>query len=192
MLYEVILDSGETPNKCTIAPQADRRDFRIIPIRGNGPLGPLTASILLHHDGACLSEIRAELGPVSGIAAVDCVWPRLSGLIARIAAPSSRPARLPDGFVTAYPRKTYSRTDPPAGLATIEAIFLAAALLGHWDRTLLERYAFGRQFVELNAARLQALGVAEAGDPSLYPEFVKSPRNSMQRRRDRGKAAFLG
>src|SRR3954470_19894871 len=111
MIYEVILDSGETPNKCTIAPLAGRKDFRILPVRGTGPLGPLTSRILLHHDGACLHELSRDLGPVHGIAAVDCVWPRLPGLIGRIAAPAPIPVRLPEGFVTAYPRKSHSKTD---------------------------------------------------------------------------------
>ena len=191
MLYEVFLDSGETPNKCTIAPLAYRKDLRILPVRGSGQLGPLQATILLHHDGRCLSELRHELQAVQGIAAIDCVWPRLPGLITRLATPVPIPARLPGGFLTAYPRQTRSRTDPPAGLATIEAIFLAAALVGHWDVTLLERYPFSRRFVEINANRLQDLGVAEAGDSSRYPEFVKGPRNSLQRRRDRGRQVFL-
>jgi hypothetical protein len=38
MIYEIILDAGETANKCTIAPLAHRPDFRLFPVFGEGPL----------------------------------------------------------------------------------------------------------------------------------------------------------
>lgn len=187
MLYEVILDSGETPNKCTIAPLRHRADFRLIQVKGNPVFGPLDSSILLHHQGQCLSTFSKSVGEVKGIASVDCVWRRLDSLLQRIVAPLPVLARIPDGFVTAYPRISSQNTDPEGGLATIEAIFVAAALLGNWDATLLSEYYFGRKFIEMNSKRFLELGVNQAADPDTWPILTPRSRNSRQRRRDRGR-----
>ena len=127
---------------------------------------------------------------VLGISCVDCVWKRLDGLIQRIQGPLPALVKIPDGFQTAYPRVSKKNTDPSAGLATIEAIFIAAALLGNWDPTLLSEYYFGRRFIELNLKRFQELGVP-VGD---YPVLTPRPRNSQQRKISRGKriASFPG
>jgi hypothetical protein len=86
MHYEVILDSGETPNKCTIAPLRYRPDFHLYPVKGNAVFGPLKASILLHHEGQCLTEIQKSLTGVQGIAAIDCVWRRVLKPLTLVAA----------------------------------------------------------------------------------------------------------
>jgi pre-rRNA-processing protein TSR3 len=186
MQYEVILDTGETPNKCTIAPLHDRNDFRLIRVQGNRFLGPLTSTFLLHHEGQCLTTIQADL-KVSGIASIDCVWKRLNTLIHRIEGPLPLLVRIPDGFETAYPRQSKKDTDPAGGLATIEAIFVAAALLGNWDASLFSLYYFGRKFIELNAQRFLELGVHQAADTHALPKLAPRDRNSQQRRRDRGR-----
>lgn len=181
MRYEVILDHGESANRCTIAPLAERPDFRIIQVRHHEgrALGPFQSPVLLHPDGECLTGWAT---PVSGIATIDCVWKRLPTLLSRLATPLPQLVRIPAGFVTAYPRTNKHGQDPEGGLATIEAIFIAAALLGRWDVTLLSRYYFGRRFVELNAARFRELGVTAAAGP--FPEF-RLVRDARQRRRDR-------
>lgn len=181
MRYEVILDIGESANRCTIAPLADRPDFHIIQVkRSEGqPLGPFQSPILLHPDGECVTKFAT---PVSGIATIDCVWKRLPTLLNRLAAPLPQLARIPAGFVTAYPRHNKHGEDPDAGLATIEAIFVAAALLGNWDVTLLSRYYFGQRFVELNAARFRELDVTAVDGE--FPAF-RMIRDARQRRKDR-------
>jgi pre-rRNA-processing protein TSR3 len=183
MLYEVILDVGETPNKCTIASLSYRNDFRLFRVKGGEALGPLTSPILLHHQGECLTTLRKSLGEVQAIATVDCVWHRLDVLLNRITRPLPIFARVPDGFETAYPRRSIKNTDPEAGLATIEAIFVAAALLGNWDASLFSEYYFGRKFIELNTERFLKLGI----QPASMPVLNARPRNSMERRRNRGK-----
>jgi len=187
MIYEVIIDSGEKPNKCTIAPLSSRPDFRLYRVRGISIFGPLSSSVILHHEGQCLTTVRKSKGEVHGIASVDCVWPRLDVLLRRIVEPLPLFARIPDGFETAYPRISKENTDPKNGLATIEAIFIASALLGKWDTTLLARYYFGRKFVQLNKKRFLDLGVHEASNEDLLPVLSHRPRNSLQRRLDRGR-----
>lgn len=185
MLYEIILDIGETGNKCTIAPLAGREDFRLFPVLGEeGPLGPLSAPVLLHHEGECLTRLPPQATPA--LASIDCIWRRLPKLLDRVvwAAPPVL-AKIPPGFVTAYPR--VGRDDPNGGLATIEALFTAAALLGNWDPTLFSQYYFGRRYVELNAERFCELGVKEAGQPELWPKPVLPARDAWSRRRNRGR-----
>lgn len=190
MRYEVILDSGETANKCTIAPLAYRPDFRLIGVTSVLALGPLSADVLLHHEGECLSKIRGSLGKVNGIASIDCVWRRLPGLLRRIECKLPTLVRIPDGFVTAYPRRSSRGTDPSGGLATIEAIFTASALLGRWDVSLFSEYYFGNAFLELNANRFLDLGVQQVLDPAELPTFSKSPKHSEQRRARRGRRVW--
>lgn len=159
MFYEVIIDSGEKANKCTIVPLSHRLDFRVMKVQGAQPLGPLRSSILLHHEGECLTTLRKSIHSAHGIAAIDCVWRRLDVLLSRVIDPSPIFARIPDGFVTAYPRRSAKDTDPSKGLATIEAIFIAAAMLNNVDTSLLSKYYFGDKFLELNRSRFQELGV---------------------------------
>src|SRR3954452_968707 len=109
MRYEIILDSGETPNKCTIAPLAYRPDFHVIRVKGNSSLGSLSSEFLLHHEGQCITTVKmpeaSDHRVAQGIASVDCVWRRLDLLLKLIVAPLPMLVRIPEGFKTAYPRK---------------------------------------------------------------------------------------
>jgi ribosome biogenesis protein Tsr3 len=189
MLFEIVADYGETPNKCTIAPLAARPDFRVVRVHGEGKLGPLTAPLLLHHEGECLSRLRRDYPKPSALAAIDCVWRRLPHLVRKTDWVDGRQptlAKVPDGFVTAYPRVGLQATDPDGGFATIEAVFIAAAMLGNPDLTLLSKYYFARRFIELNAARFADFGVGPFNVQSLHlPE--KRPRNALTRRWNRGR-----
>lgn len=180
--YEVLLDEGETPNKCTIAPLTHRSDFQIIRTKNLKGKIHLRAEILLHMDGCNILDLPKS---VSGIAAIDCVWRRLEPLTQRIVSPKW--VRLPDGIQTAYPRRDDRGEDPTAGLATIEALFAARAILGIWDVSLLENYHFGRKFVEINADRFNDWGISQARDKSLWPVPSRPIRNSQQRRKNRGR-----
>jgi len=186
VIYEIIVDAGETANKCTILPLAARNDFRLFRVHGEGPLGPLTAPLLLHHEGQCLSELRG--GGISTVASVDCVWRRLPRLLARIEwSQPPRLVKIPDGFKTAYPRVGSAKTDPTGGLATIEALFIAAALLGNYDPTLLAKYYFAHRFLEINTERFLELSVNEVTRPNQLPEPFRA-RDSNTRRHFRGRA----
>jgi pre-rRNA-processing protein TSR3 len=190
MIYEIIVDAGETPNKCTIAPLGAREDFRLFPVFGEGPLGPLSAPLLLHHEGQCLAELRNTVPAVPAIASVDCVWRRLPRLVERIAWTNNQPpilARIPEGFQTVYPRVGLPGKDPQGGLATIEAIFIAAAMLGNYDPTLLSHYYFARQFIEQNTRRFLELGIEAVDQPHPFPAVPGRARDSLTRRRNRGR-----
>jgi hypothetical protein len=91
-----------------------------------------------------------------------------------------------EGFKTAYPRRSRQNIDPSNGLATIEAIFIAAALLGNWDLTLLAEYYFGQKFIQINRELFLELGIPPSLINTLSPLSPRF-RSSQQRRRSRGR-----
>lgn len=157
MIYEVLVDRAETANKCTILPLAARQDFEILRFEPNQRLKPLTGDLLLHPEGVPLD--RKEHAGVRKISAVDCTWKKLTRFVKRIDGPLPALGRIPDGFVTAYPRRNKKDLDPDQGLATIEALFIASAFAGHWDESLFSRYHFGREFLHLNREAFARYGV---------------------------------
>jgi pre-rRNA-processing protein TSR3 len=165
--YEILVDRTESPNKCSILPLAYREDFRIVRFDRRYPIGALTGNLLLHPDGVPLDEWMREPGrgaDAAVLSAVDCNWKRLTRILARIAGPLPPLVRIPDGFETAYLRRNKRNLDPDRGLATIEALFVAAAFLGKWDESLLKEFATGGEFLAINAEawRRYGLGTSSA------------------------------
>ena len=182
--YEIIVDHGESSNKCTILPLAYRTDFHIL--RGSTDQ-PLRSEILLHPDGQDLGELKSTLSGVTTIAAIDCVWRRLNPILARLGKPLPLAVKIPGEFITAYPRQSKKSFDPTGGLATIEALFIAAAFLGHWDATLLREYFFADDFLKFNEGQFRQYGLKpsiESLAPAYQPCHV---RNSHHRRLARGR-----
>lgn len=178
--YEIIVDHSETANKCTILPLAYRDDFHIM----RSPQ-TLTADILLHPDGIPLPGPLPASQPVQRLAAIDCVWRRLEPILQKIRVPHPPLFSIPPDFVTAYPRVSRKDFDPVGGLATIEAIFIAAALLGNWDLSLLREYYFAEKFLKANAAIFERYGLkTNLHGPVFQP---RSPSNSQTRRLARGR-----
>jgi pre-rRNA-processing protein TSR3 len=155
--FEIVVDKGETPNKCTILPLADRADFLIMRPARSEPIPTLTGDLLLHPDGELLSQIKGL--NVKRLSVIDSNWKWLPLLMGRVQPPVPRLARIPAGFKTAYPRRSKKNTDPEEGLATIEAVFIAAAFLGHWDETLFAKYHFGAEFLAMNQDTFHRYGV---------------------------------
>jgi pre-rRNA-processing protein TSR3 len=150
MNFEVLMDHRENPAKCTIHPLKGRKDFNVRYFKGEGKIPAFESDLLLHVAGECLSTWKPE-APKS-IAVIDCNWKKVAGALTRVSLPLPKLVKIPEGFVTAYPRRNKEGKDPEAGLATIEALFIAAAFLGVWDETLLENYHFSAQFLEKNEA----------------------------------------
>lgn len=146
---EVLMDKKENPRKCTVHPLRERPDFRVRYFH-NGPIEPFDADWLLHVDGRNLADMREE--KVGSLGVIDCTWRKVPSVLQRLGKPLPRLVRIPEGFRTAYPRKNKAGKDPDTGLATIEAIFIAAAFCGKWDESLLEHYHFGEEFLALNEA----------------------------------------
>jgi len=82
---------------------------------------------------------------------IDSNWIKVPKLLPVLepAGPLARRS-LPPEVLTAYPRRSKVRPDPEAGLATVEAIVAALAILGESDPTLLEGYAWAAPFLDRN------------------------------------------
>lgn len=161
MRFEILVDRTESPNKCTILPLGYREDFRIVRFDRRYPIAALTGTLLLHPDGAPLVS-AAPKAVVPVLSAIDCNWKRLGRILAKVAGPLPPLVRIPDGFRTAYLRRNKRDLDPGQGLATIEALFLAAAFLGTWDESLLAEYPMAGEFLAANAAAFERHGIGPA------------------------------
>lgn len=155
--FEILMDRNENPRKCTILPQKGRPDFHIRTFAGPRVIPAFAASLLLHIDGDGLDRLREEKH--DSVALIDCNWKKVAGALQKVERPLPRLARIPEGFETAYPRRNAEGKDPANGLATIEALFIAAAFLGTWDETLLDKYHFKSAFLERNQALWEKYGL---------------------------------
>jgi len=148
MQFEILMDKKENPRKCTILPLRDRKDFHIRYFHGKRAIPAFQSEVLLHMDGENLADITPH--SIHSLALIDCIWRRVEPTLKKVEGPTPRLVKIPPGFITAYPRKNKQGNDPEGGLATIEALFIAASFLGIWDESLLEKYHFKNEFLELN------------------------------------------
>lgn len=159
MKFEILVDKSESVTKCTILPLEYRTDFEIRRFTRNRPIASLSGDFLLHPEGRLLSSPRDVSTQVKKISLIDCNWRRLGGILDHLERPWPELVRIPEEFVTAYPRRNKQGLDPENGLATIEALFIAAAFSGVWDETLLKEYYFGSRFLEMNREMFTRFGL---------------------------------
>lgn len=77
---------------------------------------------------------------------LDSTWRWLAQLEACLRGEPVRRS-IPRGVRTAYPRVSRLFEDPDGGLASVEALFVARAILGDRDPTLLDGYHWRTQFL---------------------------------------------
>ncbi len=77
---------------------------------------------------------------------LDSTWRWLPRLFACLTGEPVRRS-IPGDLRTAYPRTSKVFTDPAAGLASIEALYVARRLLGDDDPSLLDGYHWKEQFL---------------------------------------------
>ncbi len=77
---------------------------------------------------------------------LDATW-RLLPKIRRRVHGTPIPRSIPQGIQTAYPRVGKNYPDPMGGLASVEALFVARALLGDYDPSLLDGYHWRNEFL---------------------------------------------
>ncbi|MCB9914443.1 MAG: DUF367 domain-containing protein [Planctomycetes bacterium] len=149
----ILRDPRESTKKCSLTPLRGAPGVRFV---SYDPERRLDAGgrVLLHPDGE-------ELGPADagrGLFLVDCAWRRLPSLLRTVDGEPVR-RRLPP-LVTAYPRKSTLFDDPAAGLASIEALYAAVAILFGPHPELLADYRWAEEFLARNP------GLAELARPS--------------------------
>jgi pre-rRNA-processing protein TSR3 len=163
MRFVVVQDYKENRRKCTLSPLEGRPGFTFMrlghPARslpkveiGSGVMLVVGAPPLVRDDAPLLAD--------GSLFIVDSTWARTSRVLDRISVregASLHVRSLPPGFTTAYPRVSKVHRDPPEGLASVEALFAAAAVLGEPRPDLLEGYHWAREFLERNAELLRGL-----------------------------------
>ncbi|MBI3271593.1 MAG: hypothetical protein HYZ53_21560 [Planctomycetes bacterium] len=159
LTFEIWVDARERPRKCTVAPLAVRPDVRLRRYHPDDPI-LVQAGHLLHPLGAPLDEFAATPAgrTLTTLALLDTTWRRVPGVLTRLrVATPPLLLSIPKGFVSVYPRRNPDGLDPEDGLASVEAIFVAAACLGVDDETWLDRYHWKEEFLRTNRERLAAL-----------------------------------
>lgn len=154
MSSEIILLrlNKESPKKCSLTPLREREEWPIRWIHcAIGDAVEVGEVTLLHPDGV-------PLGPADSarpLLLIDSSWRDLPRVLRGVSGTLHKRC-LPKGLVTAYPRKSRLFEDPETGLSSIEALHAAVAMLGQRDDRLLEGYHWAQQYLEQNAALLDA------------------------------------
>lgn len=140
----VVVHRRENRKKCTVQPLRSRPDFRFL----NYPFAEppkLDGYVRLDLAGPLLGA--ADRG--HGLLILDATWrlaERMAGAFADV------PVRSLPAWRTALPRASKIFVDPPTGLATVEAIYLAYSVLGRDTTGLLDEYRWAEEFLRLNGA----------------------------------------
>lgn len=135
----------ENLNKCTLRGLETHPDFRFFTYPQD-QLPDLSCYILLTLDAPPLSQEDRDLG----LLLIDGTWNYAAKMESQVASDSLLKRSLPSYLLTAYPRKQTGCSDPLRGLASIEALFAAHALLGRPIKGLLDRFYWKERFKELN------------------------------------------
>jgi len=146
----VIRHRRENLKKCSLTGLEEREDMRFFTYpTGMDELPDMSNYLLLAIDGEPLEKSD------KGLLLVDATW-RLSEKILLHPELQNIPRRrLPAGFRTAYPRRQNDCSDPEAGLASIEALFIALMVAGKETEGLLDGYYWREQFLEKNRTLLE-------------------------------------
>jgi pre-rRNA-processing protein TSR3 len=145
----VVVHPRENRRKCSVEPLRARSEFRFwtFPVRGPEPTA---GYVRLGIGGPLLSA--ADRG--RGLLVLDGTWrwaARMEPFFAEF------PVRSLPPWQTAYPRRSKREDDPPAGLATIEAIYAAFIALRRDPAGLLDHYRWAAPFLEVNRQLVSAL-----------------------------------
>jgi pre-rRNA-processing protein TSR3 len=112
-------------------------------------LPDLSNYFLLALDAPPLSLTDKE----KGIFLIDGTWRYAELMERQLAKPHLFERRsLPQGVQTAYPRRQEDCPDPGRGLASVEALFVAYALLGRSTEGLLDHFHWSKDFLNKNAS----------------------------------------
>jgi pre-rRNA-processing protein TSR3 len=112
----------------------------------------LRASPGFAFDAAGFTLLAVDAAPLSPADAgrplllLDSTWRWLPQLAACLRGEPARRS-IPAGIRTAYPRRSRLWDDPEAGLASVEALYVARRILGDDDPSLLAGYHWREQFL---------------------------------------------
>lgn len=139
-----VVHPREKRSKCTLEPLRGKPGFVFWKFPKVGP-EPLTGYVRLGLDGP-------PVGPADGaggLLLLDGTWRLAERMESQF---TSIPVRSLPVWQTAYPRVSKLFEDPGAGLATIEALFVAYHVMGRDTSGLLDGYLWGEEFRQRNAS----------------------------------------
>jgi pre-rRNA-processing protein TSR3 len=139
----ILRDGRESAAKCSLTPLRGLPGLRFQSWRPEERYA-VGQRILLHPAGELLSA--ADAG--SDLLLLDCAWRRVPSMLASLDGELAL-RRLPP-LQTAYPRRSKLFEDPSDGLASVEALYAALAILGTPRRELLEGYRWRAAFLSAN------------------------------------------
>lgn len=137
----IIVHPKERRAKCTVARL--RGDPRFAFYKSPRRPADLSNYVRLGLDGPPLSEADADCG----LLILDGTWRWVEGMTRHVA---EVPVRSLPPLTTAYPRISKTFDDPAQGLATIEAVYAALAILQRDATGLLDEYPWGEEFLRQN------------------------------------------
>jgi len=142
----ILRDPRESRAKCSLTQLRGRPDVRFVDYH---PERRLDASqrVFLTPDAP---ELSPADGSGRGLFLIDCSWRRVEKLW-RTVDGDPLPRSLPK-LLTGYPRRSKSFPDPAEGLASVEALYAAVAILERADPSLLDGYHWRDEFLEANPA----------------------------------------
>lgn len=137
----IIRHPRERKSKCSLEPLRGRPDLTFLQAR---PGWQFDASgfIQLAVDAPVLSA--ADAG--KDLLLLDSTW-RLLPQVEACVGGSTVKRSLPADVLTAFPRKSKVFSDPENGLASVEALYLALAMMGNRDESLLAHYHWKDEFL---------------------------------------------
>lgn len=139
----------ENLKKCTLEPLREKKDLHFLTYPKN-PLPPLDGYILLSIDAPPLSSEDKNFG----LLLVDATWNYAQKMIESIKQPLITRS-LPSSLKTAYPRRQDDCPDKERGLASIEALYAAYAILERDTSGLLDHYHWKDAFLKINEVVLR-------------------------------------
>ncbi|MEW6072440.1 MAG: hypothetical protein AB1726_07580 [Planctomycetota bacterium] len=140
----ILRDPRESSRKCSLSPLRGISGIEFCTYRPDRRIDA-AGRILLHPDGEELTP--ADRG--ADLLLVDCAWRRVPTLLRTVDGSPLR-RRLPP-LRTAYPRRARTSIDPPQGLASVECLYAACAILGEPRPELLAAYPWREEFLRGNA-----------------------------------------
>jgi pre-rRNA-processing protein TSR3 len=140
----------ENLKKCSLSGLETRHDCLFFTYPQDA-LPTLSNYFLLTIDAPILSEADKELG----VFLIDGTWRYAARMEKQLPYPHLLERRsLPPYFQTAYPRKQSNCPDPSRGLASVEALYLAYALLERDPSGLLTHFHWREDFLKKNHTNL--------------------------------------
>lgn len=136
----------ENLKKCSLRGLEGRADMRFLSYPG-AILPNLNSYILLALDAPPLTAADAD----RGLFILDGTWRYAAKMQKFVDSQVVLEKRsIPAGFQTAYPRRQDDCPEPDAGLASVEALYIAYHILGRDTSGLLDNYYWREDFLAKN------------------------------------------